>query len=361
MNERGGVSPRILFIGENWHGSNATSCKRAFRHLGCDVLDIDDYHYWPVWQSKKMRAARRLLRPWIVREFGNAICRLGETFRPELVFVFKGSMVRPETLTVLRNGGAVLVNFYPDWDFGEFYKQVGNNFLDCIRSYDVLFTPKSNHVDRFRKAGVRRVEFLPYAYDPWCHYPVKVNQAEQELFQSDITFIGSWGEERAEILESLVGKSFPYTLGIWGNNWERLHTGSSLRKYCHFAPAYGEMQAKILASCKIALAFLRPPDLHTARTFEIPAQGAFMLAERSLEHITFFHEDIEIACFNDVHELREKIDYYHSYEEQRREIAKAGYQLVTKGGNSYIDRMERVLQVYREIVSGAIIVSKCKE
>jgi spore maturation protein CgeB len=274
---------------------------------------------------------------------------MGETFQPELVFVFKGVMVRPETLVALRAGGARLFIFYPDWDFGEFYHQFNNDFLDCMRLYDVLFTPKSYNIERFQENAVRRVEFLPYAFDPWCHYPVGVSGQEQTRYQTDIAFIGSWGRSRTELLESLVESKFPYRLSIWGNNWQRLDPVSPLRKYCRFVPAYGETQAKILACSKIALAFLRPPDLHTARTFEIPAQGAFMLAERSSEHIQFFQDGIEIACFSDVSELREKIDYYLHHDSDRQQIAQAGYLHVTQGGHSYVDRMRQVLQIYHEM------------
>lgn len=343
------MGSRILFIGENWHGSNATSCKRALRYLGCDVFDIDDYHYWPSWETKRMRLVRRLLRNWIIREFGSAVRRMGDAFRPELVFVFKGVMVGPDSLAALQSGGARLFNFYPDWDFGEFYRQFNNDFLACMRSYDVLFTPKSYHIVRFQENAVRRVEFLPYAFDPWCHFPVEVSCEERTRYQSEVTFIGSWGQERASHLETLVEKEFPYRLSIWGNDWERLEPRSPLRKYCRFVPAYGESQAKILASTKIALAFLKPPDLHTARSFEIPAQGAFMLAERSSEHTRFFREGIEIACFSDVNELREKIDYYLHHEGQRQQIAQAGYLHVTQEGHSYIDRMQQVLKIYHEL------------
>jgi len=218
-----------------------------------------------------------------------------------------------------------------------------------MTAYDVLFTPKSYQINRLQEIGAQRVEFLPYAYDPSCHYPVTLSPSEKEQYQSDITFIGSWGDERAAILEQLVGRGFPYRLTIWGNRWEMLDTRSVLREYVKWRPVLGETQARILAGCKIALAFLRPPDLHTARTFEIPAYGAFMLAQRSSEHTQFFSEDQEIACFENVAELREKVDYYLKHEQQRKEVAVAGHNRVIRGGNSYADRMQRVINIFFEL------------
>lgn len=341
--------PHILFIGENWHGSNATSCKRAFRHLGCDVYDLDDYHYFPRWQSSSLRMLRKLIWPLITAEFGREIRKLSQELKPNLVFIFKGTMVRPDTIRACQSTGALVVNFYPDWDFGRFYAQAGNDFVSCMQAYDVLFTPKSYQVDRLKNISARRVEFLPYAFDPWCHYPVGLSAGEVFAYQSDIAFVGTWELERAAILEQLVASDFPHTLAVWGNQWERLDNRSPLRKYVKGRPAYGETQARVFAGSKIALAFIRSPDLHTARSFEIPAFKAFMLAQRSSEHTQFFIEGREFACFSGLDELRERIAFYLAHEAERNSIAEAGYQRVVHGGNSYVDRMQRVLSVYHEL------------
>jgi spore maturation protein CgeB len=237
------------------------------------------------------------------------------------------------------------------------HRTYGNDFLSSTQFYDCVFTPKSFHIKPLKAASAQRVEFLPYAYDPWCHYPVKLNANEREQFTSDISFVGTWETKRAESLEALIAGNFPYRLTIWGNQWERLSAVAPLRKFVQFKPAVGETQAKVFAGTKIALAFLSPPDLHTARTFEIPAYGAFMLAERTPEHTSFFEEGREIACFEGAQELRQKIDYYLSHDEERRTIAKAAHDRVIKGGHSYVDRMRRVLEVYQEISGDHIVIA----
>src|SRR5437870_13674243 len=78
---------RVLFLGEDWHGSNATSLKRAFRALGCDVFNIDDYHFYPQWHSNSLRLLRMLGRRVISAEFSAHVARVTEQFNPHLVFV----------------------------------------------------------------------------------------------------------------------------------------------------------------------------------------------------------------------------------------------------------------------------------
>lgn len=343
------MSTRILFVGENWHGSNATSCLRAFRHLGCDVLSVDDFHFFPKWNSFSLRVMRRLTWPLIAIDFSNSLRNIAKIFRPDLVFVFKGVMVYPKTLDYFHGIGAKNVIFYPDVDLVRYYSQARNSIWSCIPKYDVFFSPKSYQLDLLRKSGATRVEFLPYAFDPWCHYRVEPSQYERELLSSSVVFIGSWRREREKILEDLISYGLQGSLNIWGGQWEKIKKESAIRKYVKFSPAYGETQAKIFSSSKIALAFLSPPDLHTARSFEIPAYGAFMLAERTTEHTTFFKEGEEIACFSNVAELSEKINYYLSHEDERKKVALAGFQKVHNEGHSYVDRMKEVLRIFREI------------
>ena len=55
---------------------------------------------------------------------------------------------------------------------------------------------------------------------------------------------------------------------------------------------YADDYARALTGSQIGLGFLRKvcPDQHTTRTFEIPACGSMLLADRTDEHRGFFQE-----------------------------------------------------------------------
>jgi spore maturation protein CgeB len=75
------------------------------------------------------------------------------------------------------------------------------------------------------------------------------------------------------------------------------------------------------------------------RTFEVPACGSFMLAERSEEQRAMFVEDREAVFFSNTEELCDKVRYYLAHDDLRRRIAQAGFDRVTSGRNTYRDRL----------------------
>jgi len=108
---------------------------------------------------------------------------------------------------------------------------------------------------------------------------------------------------------------------------------------------YGDDYARALTGSKISIGFLRKacPDQHTTRTFEIPACGSMLLADRTQEHQEFFEEGKEAEFFDSCEELLEKTKFYCSNESARKRIAKGGYKRCIEGGYTYVRRLSTAL------------------
>lgn len=87
------------------------------------------------------------------------------------------------------------------------------------------------------------------------------------------------------------------------------------------------------------------------RHFEITAQGGFMLTYGTPELSTCFEIGKECAVFHDEAELLEKVHYYLSNPEERREVAAAG-QRRTLSSHLYSHRVTRLVELLRS--SGAL-------
>jgi spore maturation protein CgeB len=88
-------------------------------------------------------------------------------------------------------------------------------------------------------------------------------------------------------------------------------------------------------------------DDHVMRTFEIPACGGFMLADRTEGQRAFLAEDREAVYFSTIDEMIEKIRYHLPRDAERRRIAEAGHRRITSGQNTYADRLKSIIEMVR--------------
>jgi spore maturation protein CgeB len=108
--------------------------------------------------------------------------------------------------------------------------------------------------------------------------------------------------------------------------------------------------AKALGGAKIALGFLRKEnrDDYTQRTFEIPACGGLLLAERTPMHLSLFREGVEAEFFDPTRpeELAAKVRDLLADDARRDAIRTAGRAAVLRGGYTYDDRIRQILDLY---------------
>ena len=93
---------------------------------------------------------------------------------------------------------------------------------------------------------------------------------------------------------------------------------------------YGQATSLVYAGSKINLNItLRGIERGTPqRVMDIMGAGGFMLSSYSPETAELFEEDKEIVMFKNPEELMEKAGYYLSHDDERRQIAQAGYEKV---------------------------------
>lgn len=277
--------------------------------------------------------------------FNREVVRVAEQFRPELILFLRGSYVSPATMAALRTRTpAIIANYCLDDFFSLNPNAVTADMRRCIPLWDFIFTTKRHNVPELEAAGAKRAIFVRCGYDPKVHYPVVPTSGERSQWGSDALFVGTFARERAEWLAELIER-VPCNLRIFGNDWEAVSSHSVLLPYIEKRPALGREKRLAFASTKIGLAFLRKAnrDTYTDRSFEIPACGAFMLAERSDEHALLYREGQEIVCFEGVDELVEKVQYYLEHEQERMTISQAGYNRVVADHHTYADRLTEIL------------------
>lgn len=300
----------MLIVGNFFHGSLDLSFADSFRHLGCEVVTFDYLEeYRNLSPLTRNRYTNRLLQNLFFMAENRKFIQAVRRHHPDLILVFKGAFVFPSTLRrikAIRN--TVLFNFNPDNPFSANRGASNSLIRRSIPFYDCYFIWGKFLVPLLKKAGARRVEYLPFACDPTLHHPVEMSAEERVFYGSDVSFIGTWDTEREKYLEPLAD----YDLAIWGGNWEKLGSGSRLRGKVRQTGNLGADMKKVCTASKISLNLIREQNgsAHNLKTFEITASGGFMLTTRTEEQQEFFVEGEEIVCFDSPDDLKAKIDLY---------------------------------------------------
>jgi hypothetical protein len=231
------------------------------------------------------------------------------------------------------------VNFATDDPFNK--ASGSTDLINCIPGYDVYLSTKRQIMPDLVRAGARRPIFLPFAYKPEVHFRDKpTSPVEARRFSSDIVFAGGADRDRIPYFEALARVPM-LDLHLYGGYWKK---NRGFRKFVR-GTVYGRDYRLALCGAKICLGLVRRAnrDGHAMRSFEIPACGAFFLAEKTDEHQEMFIEDKEAAFFSSIEELLDKVRFYLKHDALRDSIREAGYRRITAGRNTYTDRLNTLI------------------
>jgi hypothetical protein len=327
-------------------GNDAPYCLERSFERGLHALGVETRICNPIAGDENQptllqRVERRLLDERRAQRISARALELLASTPSDLVVVVKGLDLAPGCVAEMRSRtGAPVVCFYPDDPFQETRGTANDRVRLAMPLYDCYFIWGRFLLSRIGAHTGRRVEYLPFGYDPTLSFPADKNQGPI----APVGFIGGWDEERADWLRPLADLG----LIITGDGWHHLHRTDPLRR-CLRPAAMGAAMATVVAHTAINLNLLRKQNgtAHNMRTFELPACGAFMLTRRSEEQEEWFPEGIASAAFADPNELREAVLYYRDRPNDRASLAREAFARVQS--HSYAHRMEQLLSIARTL------------
>jgi len=342
---------RILYVGPLWEGSTCLQRMQAMQDLGHEILHVDTEPE-PVRDKQKRffcRVKRKLLGPSDLADANEKIILLTTKNDIDVLWLDKALTIKPGTLQAVREVSpqTIIAGYSPD-DMAGKHNQ-SRSFLKCLPLYHVFFTTKSYGVRELESLCVPLSIFIGNAFDPDTHRPVKVSEEDKKRFGGPVGFIGDYEIERAQSVHYLASQSIP--VRIWGPNWKVKCKLTHPNMIIEGKSLWGDQYAKVICSFDINLHFLRKinRDLQTQRSIEIPACGAFMLAERTNEHLKLFEEGKEAEFFSSNEELLKKVHYYLKHEDERKNIAWNGRERCLKSGYSNHDRIKKMLAAVEDL------------
>lgn len=293
------------------------------------------------------RIERRLLwGPGIQRIQRHLLARVAQ-HRPDVLLLYQGHYFTAATLQRLRRYTFV-VGYHNDDPFGERRTLLRyRHLLPALPAYQGFHLYRDVNIPESRACGLGNAALLLPYFIPWLDYPRSLDAAQQRHWGCDVVFAGHMEADlRIPCILRAVQQGIQVRVFGGERYWRPALPPPIYRRVGPAIALQPEPYRQALCAAKMAACFVskRNRDQYTRRTFEIPACGVFLLAERTEWMQEMFREGVEADFFASPEEFVEKIKFYLQNEAVRQRIAAAGRHKVLRGGHDIHARMRQWLQ-----------------
>jgi spore maturation protein CgeB len=302
---------------------------RGLERAGLRVhqLDVD----WPTghtWLTRQL-AYRTYVTPSVMR-MNLRLVEAVRKHRPDVVWIDKGCWIYPPMLRALRRYARFVVQYNTDDIWGN-----GTPFWLArlgLDQYDVHLTTNRHNVIELRRRGLQAIR-AGMGYDG--ELPELAARAKTRFH--GVVFIGHWEPHTETYVVALRRAGIP--VRVWGGGWK--HARSSELREVSSLPQQDYVPT--LAGAAIALCSLSRINRNesTGRTFEIPAVGTCLLAERTDEHAFLYRDERDALLFTGTEELIDKARRYLGDSASREAIARTGRERCGSLGLSWEEHIVR--------------------
>ena len=345
----------FLFVGESWLGSSARSLKE---YLLVDPLvnldEISEDHYKPIASTFIMRLANRLLNGIYVRNLNRDVKNKLMIIRPNVLLIYKGTLVNKTTIDFAKSIGVTTVNIFPDCS----PHAHGSQLKEAMGAYDLIISTKPFHPKFWSSIyGYKNLCIsIPHGFDGKLYS--KIDFSIKKDF--DVVMIASWRNEYEKLmieLAKIIGSESISVL-IAGPGWEKSRDKLPMH-WRLLGPVHGNAYIETIQRGRIIIAPVQtemyvkgrkqPGDEDSKRSYELAAAKAFFVHRRTEYIQTVYSEDEEVPMWNDAAELAKIICKYLPLESDRARMASAANQRAMQNfcfssrAVEIIDQISRIL------------------
>lgn len=277
----------------------------AFENLGHEVIRYD-------YRAKARKLDGSLTNSNPKRD--NDIISLCRKEKPDIILFSKCNWMDVRVVKECGEIGTTVLWMMDDIHMmdAEFFAKAKNS--DCI------FTSCITYIDKLKKY-CRNVYKLHGGYNPDVHYPMNVSK------KRDVCFIGSMHTNRKKFAKEV---NFEIISGV-----------------------YNKKHSRIVSETKINLNFTEGRGTSN-RLYKLLAAKGFVLTQPWDGMKEDFVVTVDLDIFRTPEELREKINYYLSHEDEREKIAEHGYKTVqnydaTNYAHQIIKKVEEIKNEFKSL------------
>ena len=336
----------ILYFGSNSPASTSRHRADALRRLGCVVTVVDAMDFigprrrWQAFVDYRTGyrfLQRRLLR--MLKTTGGI-----RSLSADLVWVDSGELYGPRVLQwISSHFDCPIILYNVDDPLGPRDASRFQSLKASLSCYSLCVFIRQETSLEALALGLRRVLTVHRSYDESVH--TQFQFAAQQTPHPVVSFIGTLipGEPRDRFLAALMHAGLP--MRLIGNRWQRSSLWPVLQTIYQGPGRTGVAYSEALGDAAVTLGFLshQNRDLVTTRSFETPACGGLLCAERTSEHQLLYEDGWEAVFWDSVEECILQCNKLLSDPELRQKICTTGAQHVREIGVGNEDICRQIL------------------
>ena len=235
------MTKQVLFIGDLNFYSKGSSRIVACRSLGYETKTIthtaiggNEFGFAP--QTLIFKIAWRLGIHLDTENVNKMLLSCISRINPDILWIEKGNMIYPKTLKIIKKDlpKTIIISYSDDDMFNRLNRT--HAYTKSLNLYDIIFVTKSlnTNYNELPSLGAKQVIAVDKAFDPNQHYPIKITKEEKQDLGSEVSFIGTFAPERAQLLNYLAANKIK--VKIWGNGLAKreLMYVNDLSEACEF-------------------------------------------------------------------------------------------------------------------------------
>ena len=205
---------------------------------------------------------------------------------------------------------------------------------DEYELYDICFISSEKYANKINNEVNTIIKPLLQCTDPEVFYN-EIN----ENYLDNILFVGSTRGVYREIVKNIIENDFD--VSVYGRGWITFIDEKYIKG--QFIP--NEKLHEYYSSCKILLNDhwddMRDWDFPSNRLFDALACGTFVISDKIPSAETLFEGNI--VTYEDAEDLKDKIDYYLTHDEEREEKARKGRDIVLNN-HTFDNRVDTIIE-----------------
>ena len=316
-----------IIYGPEFHDNWVDGTYRGFRKIGVDVSVL--HCNQPVSSNPAQPGSRKtrilaVIKAWVQKMDRAKILKKMVYFSADIRLFLKGIFMRifhpytsifivyvwitPKSVWVTRFFHWVEVRQY-FWEGDPPLKHLESwpffPYLDRIGMVDADWEIPLNYKEKF--------EVLAFGGDETLFKPIETDFID-EKFQADVSFVGLFSNERAEILSKIKGVN----LKIYGYGWNGTEETYGFLPEVIRGPLTTADVNEVFRGSKISIGTLHT-GMTSRRLFDIASAGGFQISEYRSITPGLFGESIPL--FRDTREMLDLIDIYLKDDKKRKMLA----------------------------------------